>query len=324
MQKRSPSLSVIICSVSVFWILVLFLLQQYQLSLSIAPTSEATSPVTAAVPSMSFRTENVKVGDKYPKNNVLHMLAHRERIAVIIRSHIGYKDHLLSLLWALQAQDLGYNMHVIIAPTEFESVAPLEEAVSVHWPKDIKGLSVRVLRVDKSDYDAHCCHLEEICTDDWRRGKMLRNWSTSALNTYCSINSPLHYAITDLAVSKTIDECHFCEYLLVTNADNYYSPKFMKTAVSKLEDTKADMVLVDMVHRGALISCRVESGYMDLGGVLSRLSMFSNKAVSFSSLIPENAEPQDWHDADFWMVYNLQQKYNRRITFVREALFVHN
>lgn len=251
-------------------------------------------------------------------------LINRQKYAVIIRSHAGYMKHLMALLWAIDAQSVKDSVYVIIAPTEFGSIEPIEQLLQEEWT-DRPHVNVRVLKLEKQQYDEHCCLLESICTPLWRKGKLMRNWSTDALDTYCGVNSPLHYFVTDSALNKVRQDCIFCEFLLVTNADNYYSPDFLSKASQHLISTRADVVLTDIVHHGHALESRVEVGHLDLGCVLTRFNIFLGPdKLNFTAMLPHDAEPQDWHDADFWMVYHLQTLYNRRIVFLRETLFVHN
>lgn len=276
-----------------------------------------TASATNAGPSVQLR--------KLPQFSPLQsQKMNRERYAVIIRSHERYVKHLMSLLWALDAQTVADGLYVIVAPTEYDSIEPIEKMLQQSWT-DLPHVSVRVLKIDKHQYDDNCCVLEKICTPLWRRGKLFRNWSTEALDTYCTVNSPLHYFVTDRALDQVRRECMFCEFLLVTNADNYYSPDFLLKTSHLLTTSRTDLVMTDMLHRGQKIETKVESGYMDLGCVLSRFGIFLGaKNLDFTSLLPENAEPQDWHDADFWLVYHLMNKHGKRLSYIRETMFVHN
>jgi hypothetical protein len=321
MKKSNQCISIIavIAVVSLFWIYVTILVVQ-----PLPTNSINTNSLTSGNQLRSVVHDRHNVHDSQAHSISRQHSLRSDRYAVIIRSHAGYIKQLMTLLWALEGQTADGGIYVIIAPTEFSSIEPIKSALQLHWPDDSQ-LSVHVLSMDSNQYDEHCCLLDSICTSDWKRGKLLRNWSTESLTTYCTTNSPLHYFITDSALDKVRSECPFCGYLLVTNADNYYSPDFLKKSSNLMNVARVDIVVADMLHRGHQIEARVESGFMDLGGVLCKLSIFfGSPKLSFSSLLPENAEPQDWHDADFWMVYNLQNKFGRRVEFLRETLFVHN
>ena len=251
-----------------------------------------------------------------------------ETVAVVIRCHTSYAKQLISLLWALDAQSFGESMFILIAPTEYDSVSYLQKFVRDNWSSRSAGnnrLTVTVMDLDASFYERYCCLLKPICTEEWRKGKLARNWSTQALNTYCTTNSPLHYYVTDQALSRVQIECPTCEFLLVTNADNAYAPEFLDKSISTLRKREADVSVANMIHRGQPIEAQVErSGGMDLGGVILRLNIFRRSSLSFASLLPTNPEPQDWHDADFWMVYNLLNRHGKRLVLIKEYLFAHN
>ena len=306
-------------AVFMFAVVVLFWLSVY---ISLNTTSKAVTTDTRKERNLDFSPPQLR--KSAPKLPGAVLGAGSEKFAVIIRCHSGYAKHLLSLLWALEAQTVDDGIYVIIAPTEYESADLIDSTIQRKWPSDSK-ISVRVLQLEKEKYDEHCCLLKEICTPEWRKEKLLRKWSSEALETYCTVNSPLHYFVTDSALEQAKRECVFCEYLVVTNADNYYSPDFFWKTSQLMDRSKTDIVLTNMLHRGMPVETIVASGAMDLGCVLSKFSIFlGSQKLGFAKLVPENAEPQDWHDADFWMVHTLQNKYNRKVSFLRETLFVHN
>ena len=304
---------------SLFWVLIIILMKEGELFFDL-PNRSLRSSAPGQV---------TNIGSSI---HAPYLLPSRQgvvdqTVAILIRCHSAYGKQLISLLWALDAQEGDHHIFVVVVPTEFDSIMVLKQILAVSWfnihNKESK-IHLMVQELDKHFYDEHCCLLKSICSEEWRLGKLARNWSTKALDTYCTINSPMHYFITDMAFQLVKTECLACTYFLVTNADNSYSPNFLKVAINSLENTKSDICLANMIHRGQPINVKLESGSMDLGCVVSRLDIFRSLSLTFSSLLPENAEPQDWHDADFWMVYNLVNQYHRRVTYLREYLFVHN
>jgi hypothetical protein len=65
------------------------------------------------------------------------------------------------------------------------------------------------------------------------------------------VNSPVHYHLTDLGVARLL---HLVppprlSLLVVTNADNSYSPRFLTVTERFMQEGEYDIALVDMVHR---------------------------------------------------------------------------
>ena len=64
------------------------------------------------------------------------------------------------------------------------------------------------------------------------------------------MNSPVHYHLTDLGLARLLTLAPLLPFLLVTNADNAYSPRFSAAVLAFLQEGALDVALVDMVHRG--------------------------------------------------------------------------
>lgn len=249
------------------------------------------------------------------------------KVGVIVRSHGGYKESLMSLLWGIVSQSYQENVRVIIVPTEEPSTKELLEYLNEHFSstitKEKKSVDVILQDLPSNIYQTYCCVLKDICTDSWRNGKLNEGWSEISLNRYCEVNSPLHYHLTDIALSSIVNDCPSCRYLLVTNADNSYSPDFLSLATKKIEEENLDIVLSDMVHRGKSMEVSPELGKMDLGCALISLDFLRQTQLSFVKSLPFPAEPQNWHDADFWLIQRMIEK-GAMVGIIRNILFVHN
>ena len=69
------------------------------------------------------------------------------------------------------------------------------------------------------------------------------------------MNSPVHYHLTDMGLARLLALAPQLPFLLVTNADNSYSPRFASVVLRFLQgegegEGQYDVALVDMVHRG--------------------------------------------------------------------------
>jgi hypothetical protein len=250
-----------------------------------------------------------------------------ESVAFIIRSHGGYANSLMSLLWSFEAQFRDTNILALVLPTEFEATQVLHNHMQRHWTNYFKGsgkvLSTKLMSISQQEYDDHCCHLQSICVDEWRHKLMNGGWTEDAVNRYCEVNSPLHYYLTDRAISWVLSNCSTCEYVVVTNADNSYTPDYLLKSIASMEANHHDIVLVDMLHRGKAMQVYPENGKLDLGCALIRTDFLRRNGISFLSSLPQPAEPQHYHDADYWMINNCIN-HKASVGYIREVLFNHN
>ena len=261
-------------------------------------------------------------------NTHSHSLGHmNESVALIIRSHGGYSNALVSMLWGMEAQSTDLRMLALILPTEYPAAEVLHHHLQRHWSyyhyNPGKVASTTVMNIPKAEYDSHCCDLDRLCVDDWRQKLVSGGWSKDTVRRYCEVNSPLHYHLTDRALSFVVDNCTSCKHVVVTNADNSYTPDFLQKATALMASGAYDIVLVNMLHRGNVIEVAPENGKLDLGCALLSIDFLRKNKLSFLSSLPQPTEPQHYHDADFWMIDNCI-KHGARIGYIREVLFNHN
>lgn len=242
-------------------------------------------------------------------------------IAFVVRAHAGYIYELVSFLWMLRAQQMTEeSIAVLVVPTELEAIPVLKQALHDHWRSNSQVV-VELLQLPERFFESHCCHLDTLCTEQWRQEKISGGWPHSSLDRYCSINTPLHYHITDAALRQTLLRCSKCQSVVITNADNFYAPNYVSECLKLL--MSADIVLVNMVHRGAAVATKVESGSMDLGAIMISTALLRTTALNFATSLPYPAEPQHWHDADYWFVQRLIEK-GARLKHSELYLFTHN
>lgn len=253
-------------------------------------------------------------------------LTSNQKIAIVVRSHAAYSIQLLSLLWCLESQDFYGNLFVLVLPTEYESIDKLKEIIESEWYNGHRHakrkITVALLTPSKSLYDNNCCLIESICTKEWRDKKLSENWPAHALDRYCSVNSPLHYALTDFAVTSLSYLCLSCLALLVTNADNLYAPSFLSKTFKLIEEEHVDVAMTNMLHMGQVVEVQPQIMKMDLGTVLISLRFMRVQNLTFLTVLPSPTEPQHYHDADFWLVGGLVDR-GAKVHVVREVLFNH-
>jgi hypothetical protein len=146
---------------------------------------------------ISFNTPHLRSLEPPPQSVSLPL------VGVVIRAHEGYKHHLLSLLWGLHSQTSQCNLKIVVVPTEAPSIPILTQFLHDHWFADKtaeKDLDLSLVTISSDIFLSHCCHLEQLCTKEWQTNKLSEGYSTSALQRYCEVNSPLHYHLTDLGL----------------------------------------------------------------------------------------------------------------------------
>ena len=260
-------------------------------------------------------------------------------IAIIVRAHENYAHQLMALIWMFESQNYPGDIFILVIPTEYESIEYLSKLLSQNW-KDVdaatwrrKGVFIKILNLPRSYYERYCCLLTSLCTDEWRKRKMKENFSERTLRRYCEINSPMHYFLTDIAVDAVLHICNECAGLVITNADNFYSPTYLaKTAhmlssfrpfIFSSSEPQYDIILTDMVHLGQPVTTEASLGKMDLGGVLLSVPLIHSSKIRFLTSLPIPTEPQHYHDADFHFVKKLLE-YGGKHIVVHQTLYTHN
>jgi hypothetical protein len=107
-----------------------------------------------------------------------------------------------------------------------------------------------------------------------------------------------------------------CQWIGLTNEDNYYMPVFMEWLVSEGQRRDALLVHADMVHSHKLwqvLSTSPKRGRLDLGGMLVRAELATR--VPFDNY--EFAGDGHW-------INKLAEKAGNRVAKVPAVLFVHN
>ena len=260
------------------------------------------------------------------------------RVAVVIRAHLPYVRNLISLLWCLEAQDYSFNIYALIVPTERSSVKPLRERLLMHWHKPHNGLKRKVtaqlLELSELYYAENCCLLQKLCTAEWKARALKLGYGDVELQRHCSINTLLHYSLTDIALEALMSSCKTCIGVFVTNGDNSYAPSFISKTIpflsshSTIEDIRRsndslyEAVLVDMLHEGKAFTVTPNRGEMDLGCIMISYKFMNGTRTKFLSSLPSPAEPQDYYNADNWLVKVLIAS-GARIHVIHEVLFNH-
>jgi glycosyltransferase involved in cell wall biosynthesis len=141
----------------------------------------------------------------------------------------------------------------------------------------------------------------------------IRYWSTET-----RFNDWGH-TLRDMGIKKARGD-----YVLLTNGDNYYVPKFIEMVTRGIEETNPDVVLFDMVHNyqnaGLTISppyttlkTKLAWGFIDVGSAVVRTKLA--RAVGFRD---KTAGGDQVYFAD------LQGHSDLKVCKINSVLFIHN
>lgn len=107
-----------------------------------------------------------------------------------------------------------------------------------------------------------------------------------------------------------------CDWLLLTNQDNYYAPVFFEALLAEAQKLKVPFVYCDFVRSHQMwtpFTTRAKKGHLDLGGFLAHRSIIEK--IKFDK-VTFNA------DGDY--IERLVQAARARVAKVSATLYVHN
>lgn len=277
----------------------------------------STSTISTQFRKSDEKRYNVRVNDvAIPSEN--------STTAFIIRAHSSYSHALLSLLYGLESQrNFPGKIVAVVVPTEHDQLAPLKSVLEVGWSTKItKKVSVHFFELSEKVYESNCCLLQSLCTPQWKADELANGFSKSDLERVCSINSPLHYHVTDLALKSVLTDCPLCDTIVVTNADNSYSPMYLQQTISYMSQGY-DFVITDMVHANQFFHAEARLGHMDLGGVIMSSAFIAATKQTFVTALPKPSEAHHYHDADYFFIKKMIQ-LGARVGVLHSLLFNHN
>jgi Glycosyl transferase family 2 len=117
-----------------------------------------------------------------------------------------------------------------------------------------------------------------------------------------------------------------CQYVLITNGDNYYVPRFVEIVTRAIEQTDADVVLYDMIHSHARPGGRPLPPYSLFETSYSRRNIDVGSAVVRAELAKAAGFRDKSHDGDATYFEDVARIKGAplRICKVPQVLFVHN
>ncbi len=117
------------------------------------------------------------------------------------------------------------------------------------------------------------------------------------------------------------------DYVLLTNADNYFIPKAVEFMTGVLEQSRPDVVMFDMVHSHNKPGGRPLPSYSYFETQYKRGSIDVSAAIVEASLAARAGFRDKTHDGDatyFEDVLKAKGQPGLSITKIRRVLFVHN
>ena len=130
------------------------------------------------------------------------------------------------------------------------------------------------------------------------------------------------HSLRDLGLKEATEN-----YVLLTNADNYFIPKAIEFLIEEIEKKDPDVVLFDMVHSHNEPGGRDLPPYSFFQTSYKRRCIDVSSAIVRTSLAKKAGFKHKSFDADanyFEDIKKLKPFFNLRVTKLPQILFVHN
>lgn len=128
------------------------------------------------------------------------------------------------------------------------------------------------------------------------------------------------HSLRDLGISM-LDT----EYVLITNDDNYYCPKFLETMFDAIHANRPDIVMCDMLHSHHNPGGRPQVPYRYFETRPQRLSVDIGCFITTSALAKSAGFRDKTHDGDATYFEDIVKNAGTaKIIKIDQALFVHN
>ena len=248
---------------------------------------------------------------------------------VLIRSHLGYLHHTLSMLYNFEAQLSSQNKSS--APTVFVGIIPLEVGIWQEIDESVqkrfvggRKVTVRTLPFPSWVYKDYANELKVLCNDSYLQ-RLKDEHSAYDISRYCGIDSPKHYFLVDVAMEWLRRQCRSCGFLLVTNGDNIYSYQFFpQVAGSALASNQSDIIYFDYVHKNAAQNnAMLQRSSTDLGAYLVRFDLIKLHNLTFLGALPDRVTAGHYHDADGHFIESALKMGDINFTKISKLLYYH-
>ena len=249
------------------------------------------------------------------ENANLRQMDHNTSIVVLVRAHEGYQGQLRVMLEFFSLIPASSSVSVVILPTDASSYTSLLKP-SITFADRVAN---HLLYIPPEIYGRYGNFLLRLCSSR-NKEYSSRKYRQDSIARHCSINSPLHYLLVDIALDVIKKLWSPQSKVLVTNADNYYSPRFFNFA---LKYPQADIVMVNMVSKGYAFETKPKIAGVDLGAYATSVGFLRNTSVTFLNSLPLRVLPNHYHNADGYFLKGLVS-HKGKIFKSQEFLFFHN
>ena len=248
---------------------------------------------------------------------------------VLIRSHLGYLHHTLSMLYNFEAQLSSQNKSS--APTVFVGIIPLEVGIWQEIDESVqkrfvggRKVTVRTLPFPSWLYKDYANELKVLCNDSYLQ-RLKDEHSVYDISRFCDIDSPKHYFLVDVAMEWLRRQCRSCGFLLVTNGDNIYSYQFFpQLSGLTLASNQSDVLYFDYVHKNtAQNNAMLKRSWIDLGAYLVRFDLIKSHNLSFLGALPDRVTAGHYHDADWHFIESALRVDGVSIAKISKLLYFH-
>lgn len=250
-------------------------------------------------------------------------------LAIIVRVHSSYSQKFITLLWILEssAAALFKQVRVIAVPTDQHSILVLRDTLDEYWntqtgnTSSAKRVRVSLMEFPSWLYEEYGTYLRSLCHSEYKT-RALGLYSAYTISRFCDINSPLHYLLCDLTLHYITSYVSSCQWIITTNADNFYSPGFFDSLAST-NVSEHDVMMSNMLTRGSILVSEPRLGEVDLGAYAVSTSFLKKWNASFLNSLPSRCGPRNYHDTDGHFIEYLVSK-KARIKKTTSYSFIHN
>ena len=220
---------------------------------------------------------------------------------------------------------------MFVLPTDKDSFESLKEVLAAvggfPWnqrhEKTRMTMRVSLVQFPPWLYEEYGAFLDRICSSRWKNTALKFNIHTVKLvSRYCDINSPIHYLLVDLVLHYVLTFMTSCQWVVTTNADNFYSPLFFEL-VAGTSRRSYDIVMANMITKGKPYDTTPYIAGVDLGAYAVSTDFLRSTNSSFLNSLPLAVDPQYYHDADGHFIEFLR-KHNAKILKTAGYYFFHN
>ncbi len=274
---------------------------------------------------------------------------------VVVRAYHKQTEMLGRLARSLMSK--SNDVMFIVVPTDLESGPLLETEVLRLY--DL-GVPIHLLKLSdpqkwfqaEETRDPKCPHdlsMEEFISglcdpfekfDPTCRRALMKSVDNinERISKVCGYTNSVHYTLTDMGLRLVDNLCPQCDFALITNGDNVYSPDFFLKVVQAEKDVVATWFETGSEDKRRVVKTQFKLSKVDLGSVVVSLRLLRRTGITFRSAFPNDiiesaqiseraksvAMKRAYHDSDWWFILAVTEEGSNGNAIVPEVLFQHN